>query len=105
MHLSAAHSGAHVLIRISDDGKGLDQEAIRAKAAEKGLITRGAEMSRNEVFSMLFSPGFSTAQEVTDVSGRGVGMDVVKRNIEALRGSVEIDSEKGMGTTMTLKLP
>lgn len=105
VHLSAVHSGAHVLIRISDDGKGLDPEVIRAKAVEKGLISADAELSENEIFSHIFAPGFSTAKEVTDVSGRGVGMDVVKRSVEGLRGSIEIDSAGGHGTTITLKLP
>jgi two-component system chemotaxis sensor kinase CheA len=105
VHLSAIHSGAHVLIKISDDGKGLDPEVIRAKAVEKGLISADAELSESEIFSQIFAPGFSTAKEVTDVSGRGVGMDVVKRSVEALRGSIEIVSVKGSGTTITLKLP
>jgi two-component system, chemotaxis family, sensor kinase CheA len=105
VHLSAVHSGAHVLIKISDDGKGLDPDLIRAKAVEKGLITADAELSQGEIFSQIFTPGFSTAKEVTDVSGRGVGMDVVKRSVEALRGSIEIDSKKGAGTTIILKLP
>jgi two-component system chemotaxis sensor kinase CheA len=105
IHLSAAHSGAHVLIRISDDGSGLDEAAIRTKAVERGLIALDAEMSKAETYSLIFAPGFSTAEKVTDVSGRGVGMDVVKKSIEELRGSVEINSEKGSGTTITLKLP
>ncbi len=105
VRLSAVHSGAHVLIKISDDGKGLDPEVIRAKAVEKGLISPGAELLESEIFSQIFAPGFSTAKEVTDVSGRGVGMDVVKRGIEALRGFIEIASGKDLGTTITLKLP
>ena len=105
VHLSALHSGTHVLVRISDDGKGLDPEAIRSKAVERGLILPNTELSESEIFSQIFAPGFSTAEKVTDVSGRGVGMDVVKRGIEALRGSIEIDSRKGVGTTITLKLP
>jgi two-component system chemotaxis sensor kinase CheA len=105
VHLSAVHSGANVLIRITDDGAGLDEEAVRKKAAEKGLIAPDAELSRKEIFSLIFAPGFSTAGKVTNVSGRGVGLDVVKRNIEALRGSIDIGSEKGVGTTVTLKLP
>jgi two-component system chemotaxis sensor kinase CheA len=105
IHLSAVHSGAHVLIQISDDGQGLDPERIRATAVEKGLISEDAELSESEIFSQIFVPGFSTASKVTDVSGRGVGMDVVKRGIEGLRGSIEIHSVKGSGTTITLKLP
>jgi two-component system chemotaxis sensor kinase CheA len=105
IHLSAAHSGANVLIRITDDGAGLDADAIRAKAAEKGLIAADAELSEKETFALIFAPGFSTARQITSVSGRGVGMDVVKRSIDALRGTVEVSSQKGVGTTITLKLP
>jgi len=105
VHLSARHSGAHVLIDIKDDGAGLNSEAIRAKAVERGLLDPGAEVSEKELFQMILAPGFSTAQKITSVSGRGVGMDVVKQNIEALRGSIEISSTKGVGTTITLKLP
>jgi two-component system chemotaxis sensor kinase CheA len=105
VHLSAAHSGANVLIRIADDGAGLDIEAIRAKAVEKGLIAADAQLPEKEIFALIFAPGFSTAKKVTSVSGRGVGMDVVKRNIDALRGSIEVESRKGVGTTVTLKLP
>lgn len=105
VHLSASHSGAHVLVRIVDDGAGLDAGAIKAKAVEKRLISGDVEMSEKEVFSLIFAPGFSTAGQVTSVSGRGVGMDVVKRSIDALRGTVEVNSQKGVGTTITLKLP
>ncbi len=105
VHLSAVHSGAHVLIRISDDGAGIDPEVIRTKAMEKGLISPDMEMTDKEIFSILFTPGFSTAKTVSNVSGRGVGMDVVKTNIESLRGTIDLTSEKGKGTTVTLKLP
>jgi len=105
VHLSALHSGAHVLIKISDDGAGLDPELIRAKALEKGLIQADAELTEKEILGLIFMPGFSTAKEITSVSGRGVGMDVVKRNIAALRGTIEVDSAKGVGTEITLKLP
>jgi two-component system, chemotaxis family, sensor kinase CheA len=105
IHLSAVHSGAHVLISVSDDGAGLDAGAIRAKAAEKGLIQPDAALSERELWELILAPGFSTAKQVTGVSGRGVGMDVVKRAIDALRGTIEIVSEKGRGTTITLKLP
>jgi two-component system chemotaxis sensor kinase CheA len=105
VHLSARHSGANVLIEIKDDGAGLNAEAIKAKAVERGLIDAGAEISEKELYQMILAAGFSTAQKVTSVSGRGVGMDVVKQNIEALRGSIEINSKKGSGTTMTLRLP
>ena len=105
VRLSAVHSGSSVLIQIADDGKGLDPEAIRAKAVEKGLITDGADFSEKELFALIFLPGFSTAKTITSVSGRGVGMDVVKRTIDALRGSVEVNSKCGVGTTITIKLP
>lgn len=105
IRLSAEHSGADVLIHISDDGAGLDHEAIRSKAIEKGIISPEAELSEKEIFSQIFSPGFSTSEEVTDISGRGVGMDVVKRSIEELRGTVDVSTEKGVGSTFTLKLP
>ncbi len=105
VHLSAAHSGAHVLIRIRDDGAGLDKYGIRAKAIEKGLVTADAEPTEKELFSLIFAPGFSTAKNVTSLSGRGVGLDVVKKAIDALRGSIEISSQKDVGTTTTLKLP
>ncbi len=105
VHLAAAHSGACVLIQITDDGTGLDVAAIKEKAVERGLITADAELSENEVFALIFAPGFSTARQVTSISGRGVGMDVVKRSIDALRGSIEISSRRGAGTTITLKLP
>lgn len=105
IHLSALHSGAHVLIRVQDDGAGLDAAAVRSKAVEKGLIQADAELSEREMLELILAPGFSTAKNVTGVSGRGVGMDVVKRAIDALRGTIEISSEKGRGTTITLKLP
>lgn len=105
VHLAAAHAGAHVLIRIKDDGAGLDKEVIRAKAVEQGLISRDDELSDKEIFSLILAAGLSTANKVTSVSGRGVGMDVVKRGIEALRGSIDIESVKGKGTTIILKLP
>jgi two-component system chemotaxis sensor kinase CheA len=105
VRISAAHSGAYVLIRIADDGAGLDKEAIHAKAVAKGLISPDAEFSEKDAFMLIFTPGFSTADKLTSISGRGVGMDVVKRNIDALRGSIEIESKKGAGTVITLKLP
>ena len=105
VHLSAQHSGGHVLIEISDDGAGLDAETIRKKAIDKGLLEADANPSEQEIFALLFAPGFSTAKTVSDVSGRGVGMDVVKRSIENLRGSIEVSSTKGSGTSVILKLP
>jgi two-component system chemotaxis sensor kinase CheA len=105
VHLSAAHSGGNVLIQISDDGAGLDIQSIRSKAEEKGLVTPEMELEDKDIYSLIFEPGFSTAGEVTSVSGRGVGMDVVKKSIENLKGSIEVESKKGKGTVITLKLP
>ncbi len=103
--LKAFHQGGSVCIQIVDDGRGLNREAILAKAIEKGMLTDGSDMSDQEVFSLIFEAGFSTAKTVTDISGRGVGMDVVKRNIESLRGKVLIESRPGRGATFTLVLP
>lgn len=105
IHLAAEHSGANVFIRIADDGAGLNPGAIREKAVERGLISPDAALSDKELFNLIFAPGFSTARTVTSVSGRGVGMDVVKRAIDALQGTVDITSEPNVGTTITLKLP
>ena len=105
VQLSAYYSGASVLIEIRDDGRGLDSSAIRAKAVQRGLIEESARLSERELFGLVFLPGFSTAKQVSNLSGRGVGLDVVKRSISALRGSVELESEAGRGTTITLKLP
>ncbi len=105
VHLSAVHSGAQVLISIKDDGKGLDRARIRAKAEETGLVTPDQELSDNELFNLIFHPGFSTAQKITNVSGRGVGMDVVKRMIDGLRGTIDIASTPGEGAVFTLRLP
>jgi two-component system chemotaxis sensor kinase CheA len=103
--LMAEHSGDCVFITIQDDGAGLDKDAIRAKAVEKRLIPETAELSEKELFGLIFAPGFSTAKKITGVSGRGVGMDVVKQAIEALRGVIEISSRKGQGTTISIRLP
>ncbi|TSA52652.1 MAG: chemotaxis protein CheA [Planctomycetaceae bacterium] len=103
--LTATHAGASVVITIEDNGKGLDPEVIKSKATEKGLIGPGAVLDESEIFKFIFMPGFSMAKCVTNVSGRGVGMDVVKREIDALRGSIEISSKKGRGTTIALTLP
>jgi len=105
IQLSARHVGAQVHIEITDDGAGLDGTKIREKAIEKGLVAPDAEIPEKELFALIFAPGFSTAGTVSNVSGRGVGMDVVKRTIDALRGHIGIESEKGIGTTITLKLP
>ena len=103
--LKAYHQGGFINIEISDDGRGLSREKILAKARERGLVASGDHMSDQEVFSLIFEPGFSTAEQVTDVSGRGVGMDVVRKQITKLRGRVEIVSREGEGTTFVLKLP
>lgn len=105
IRLSAEHSGSDVLICISDDGAGLNTEAIKSKAIEKKLITPDARLNEKDIHDLLFAPGFSTAKQISGVSGRGVGMDVVRRRVENLRGSVEIHSQKGKGTSVTLKLP
>lgn len=107
VHLLAYHEGGQVNITISDDGRGIDPAKIRRLALEKGVIDRAAaeRMSDREAISLIFAPGFSTATVVTDISGRGVGMDVVRTNIEKLGGYIEVDSEIGVGTTVMLRLP
>jgi two-component system chemotaxis sensor kinase CheA len=105
IELSAEHSGGEVLIQIIDDGAGIDPERVRAKAVEKGIIPPDAVLSDKEALMLIFAPGFSTAEKVTNVSGRGVGMDVVKRNIDALRGRVSLDSVPGEGTTVSVRIP
>jgi two-component system chemotaxis sensor kinase CheA len=105
IHLSAHHSGGCVLIGVVDDGEGIDAEAVLNRAVEKGLVPVGQELSESEIFSLIFQPGFSTAKQVTDISGRGVGMDVVRQRVESLRGTVEIASKRGQGTQVTLRLP
>jgi two-component system chemotaxis sensor kinase CheA len=103
--LAARHAGTEVLITVKDDGRGLDRERIRARAVERGLLPAGTEIPDNELFQVLFQPGFSTAEQVTSLSGRGVGMDVVKRTVEALRSKIDIASPPGAGTSITLRLP
>jgi two-component system chemotaxis sensor kinase CheA len=106
--LRAYHAGGSIVIEISDDGRGLRREKLLTKAKSKGIIPQDADeasMPDSEVFALIFQPGFSTAEKVTDISGRGVGMDVVRRNIEALRGKIEIRSTPGKGTTFLLRLP
>lgn len=105
VRLSAFHGGGHVIIKIQDDGAGLNPEKLRKKAIEKGLLAPDAEVSERELFHFIFAAGFSTAEKVSNVSGRGVGMDVVKRAIDALRGQISIDSELGKGTLITIRLP
>ncbi|MFW6245327.1 MAG: chemotaxis protein CheA [Fibrobacterota bacterium] len=103
--LRAYHKAGNVFIEIEDNGKGLERDAIAEKVVSKGICTSTENLSDAEVFQFIFLPGFSTAKAVTDISGRGVGMDVVKKNIESLRGSVEISSQPGKGTTFTIRLP
>ncbi|WP_369937384.1 chemotaxis protein CheA [Xanthomonas tesorieronis] len=105
VRLNAFHDSGSVVIQISDDGGGLNRDRILAKALERGLIEPGRSLSDREVFALIFEPGFSTAEKVTNLSGRGVGMDVVKRNITALRGSVDISSQQDVGTTISVRLP
>jgi two-component system, chemotaxis family, sensor kinase CheA len=105
IELQAVHSGAQVLVTVADNGGGLNTARIRAKAEEQGLIAPGAAMSDHDIHQFLFHPGFSTAQTVSALSGRGVGMDVVKRTIEAMRGSIDLSTRPGQGTTVTLRLP
>jgi two-component system chemotaxis sensor kinase CheA len=105
IHLSARHSGASVLIGVSDDGGGIDADAVRCRAVERGLVSADAVLTEPEIYSLLFQPGFSTARVVTGLSGRGVGMDVVRQHVESLRGSIEVASRPGAGTTVTLRLP
>jgi len=105
IHLSARHSGANVLIGVKDDGAGINSEAVRARAVEKGLLAADAVLTEAQLFSLILSPGFSTAKQITDVSGRGVGMDVVRRSVEGLRGTIDIASKSGGGTSVTLRLP
>jgi len=105
IRLSASHQRGGIVIRISDDGRGLNRDRIRTKGLERGLVKSEAELSESEIFSLIFLPGFSTAEKVSDLSGRGVGMDVVRRNIENLRGKIEIQSVLGQGTTFTILLP
>jgi two-component system chemotaxis sensor kinase CheA len=103
--LSAYHEGGSIVIAIADDGAGLNTDRIRAKAVAQGLVAADADLSPAEIHELIFRPGFSTAEKVTEISGRGVGMDVVRRNIEALRGRIEIQSTAGQGTTFLIKLP
>lgn len=105
VRLAAVYSGAEVTISVSDDGAGLNAQRIRQKAEEQGLITAETRLSEHELHQLIFAPGFSTAKEVTSLSGRGVGMDVVKKTIDGLRGKIELTTRAGQGTTATLRLP
>ncbi|MGC4121025.1 MAG: chemotaxis protein CheW [Myxococcales bacterium] len=105
LRLSACCEGDHIAIELADDGKGLDRDAIVRKAVAQGLVRAEETLADQEVYRLIFLPGFSTAQQVTELSGRGVGMDVVRRNIEGMRGRILIETEKGRGTTFRLLLP
>jgi len=105
INLIARHAGAEVLISVNDDGRGLDTGRIRDKAEEQGLVAANAVISDSDINQMIFHPGFSTAKEVSALSGRGVGMDVVKRTIDGMRGKIDIATEAGRGTQITLRLP
>jgi len=103
--LAAYHQGGQIVVEVADDGRGLDREKIQAKARQSGLLQDGAQLSENDLFHLIFEPGFSTADEVTDISGRGVGMDVVRKHVQKLRGRIDVQSQAGRGTTFFLKLP
>ena len=105
IRVSACHQSGQIVVSISDDGRGLDREKILAKARQKGLIEPDAQLADSEVYQLIFEPGFSTAATVSDISGRGVGMDVVRRHVQKLRGRIEIQSSAGVGTTFFIKLP
>ncbi|GMR01594.1 MAG: chemotaxis protein CheA [Gammaproteobacteria bacterium] len=105
VNIKAEHEGGYIVLRISDDGKGIDSDKLLAKAIEKNIISESDDLTESQIMNLIFQPGFSTAAVISDVSGRGVGMDVVKQNITDLGGSVEIWSRKGVGSTFTIKLP
>ena len=105
VHLSACHAGGFVMIRVEDDGAGMDRDAIRTRAVERGIVRPDAVLTDEEIFALTLAPGFSTVRQVTEISGRGVGMDVVQRGMELLRGTLSIASSAGRGTAVTLKIP
>jgi two-component system chemotaxis sensor kinase CheA len=105
LHLNAYHQGGNIVIEISDDGAGLDEDKILQKAIERDLVSPSETLTADKIHELIFLPGFSTADVVSDVSGRGVGMDVVRKNINSLGGSVEVHSERGVGSTFTIRLP
>lgn len=105
LRLNAFHDAGSIVIEVADDGRGLDRELILAKAVERGLVSAGTVLSDQDVYDLIFEPGFSTADAVSNISGRGVGMDVVRRNVMALRGSIEVESVRGAGTTIRIRLP
>ena len=105
VRLAAYHQGGQIVVEVADDGRGLDQEKILRKGRQLGLVPEGAPLAEKRVFHLIFEPGFSTADQVTDLSGRGVGMDVVCKHVQKLRGRIDVDSKAGRGTTFLLKLP
>jgi len=105
VRLNAFHKGGNIIIEIEDDGKGLCKDKLLKKAIEKGLVEEGASLSDQQIYNLIFAAGFSTAEKITDISGRGVGMDVVKKNVERLRGKVDISTVEGKGTKISIKLP
>jgi two-component system chemotaxis sensor kinase CheA len=105
LSLAARHESGSIIIEVSDDGGGLNKDRILAKAIERGLVKDGASLSDQEIINLIFEPGFSTADAVSNLSGRGVGMDVVRRNIDELRGTIEVETEQGLGTTLRMRLP
>jgi two-component system chemotaxis sensor kinase CheA len=105
VHLNAFHQGGNIVIEISDDGAGINADKILKKAIDRGLVEEGVELPQSKIYDLLFQPGFSTADKITDVSGRGVGMDVVRKNIQALGGTVDVQSTLGNGSTFTVRLP
>ena len=105
VRLNAFHKGGNIIIEIEDDGKGLCKDKLLKKAIEKGLVEESASLSDQQIYNLIFAAGFSTAEKVTDISGRGVGMDVVKKNVDRLRGKVDITTVEGKGTKISIKLP
>ncbi len=105
VHLDAFHRGGNIVIKITDDGKGLSKDRILKKGIEKGIVSDASSLTDEQIYNLIFAPGFSTAEKITNISGRGVGMDVVKRNIDNLQGKVEITSEEGKGSVFTIRLP
>jgi two-component system, chemotaxis family, sensor kinase CheA len=105
VHLAAFHSGGSVVVEIKDDGRGLNRDRILRKSIENGLVDPDKQLSDSEIFNLIFAPGLSTAEQVSDISGRGVGMDVVRRGIESLHGRIDISTAPGLGSTFTVKLP
>jgi len=105
LRLNAYHDAGNIVIEVGDDGRGLDRDRIRAKAVERGLVAPDAVLSDDEIYKLIFEPGFSTVDQVSSLSGRGVGMDVVQRNVMALRGSIEVETARGAGTTTRIRLP